>query len=53
VPGKERERLMELCALAAQEQDHSKLLALVKEITTLLETRDRQPEKKSDPPAKS
>jgi hypothetical protein len=36
------EKWMELCRLAAAEQDPEKLLALVKEINDLLEARDKQ-----------
>jgi hypothetical protein len=35
--GEKKERWMELCAQAADEQDPQKLLALVKEINDLLE----------------
>lgn len=33
------EKWMELCAQAANEQDSQKLMALIKEITALLETK--------------
>ena len=35
--GKERERFLELCGLAANEEDPDKLLELVREINNLLE----------------
>ena len=37
-----RERWMELCALAAEEQDPARLLALAQEITRLLEEKERR-----------
>ena len=36
------ERFMELCALAAEEQDSIKLLALTQEITRLLDEKTRR-----------
>jgi hypothetical protein len=39
VLGKERERFLELCGLAANEQDPHRLLELVKEINNLLEAK--------------
>jgi hypothetical protein len=36
------ERWMELCALAAEEQDPVKLLALTQEITRLLEEKEQR-----------
>jgi hypothetical protein len=36
------ERWMELCAQAAREQDPTKLMALVEEITELLEAKERR-----------
>jgi hypothetical protein len=41
VKGKERERLLELCALAANEPDHDRLRELVKEINDLFEADER------------
>jgi hypothetical protein len=40
--GEKKERWMELCAQAADEQDPQKLLALVKEINDLLEEKERR-----------
>ena len=40
--GQEKERWLQLCELAANEQDHEKLIALVKEITQLLEEKERR-----------
>lgn len=40
--GQEKERWLQLCELAANEQDHEKLIALVKEITQLLEDKERR-----------
>jgi hypothetical protein len=40
--GKKLERWQELCALAATEQDGPKLLELVKQITALLEEKERR-----------
>jgi hypothetical protein len=37
-----RERWMELCAQAADEQDPEKLMALVKEINTLLQAKEKR-----------
>ncbi|HLO31410.1 MAG TPA: hypothetical protein VK249_19825 [Anaerolineales bacterium] len=37
-----REEWMELCALAAKEQDPKKLLALTQEIARLLEEKDQR-----------
>ena len=36
------EKWMELCAQAAKEQDSQKLMALIKEITALLETKQER-----------
>ena len=36
---KEKEKWMELCAQAANEQDSQKLMALMKQITALLDTK--------------
>lgn len=36
------DRWMELCALAAEEQDSSKLLTLTQEITRLLEEKEQR-----------
>jgi len=41
VKGKERERLLELCALAANEPDHDRLMELVKEINDLFQSDER------------
>jgi hypothetical protein len=38
--GEARERFMELCALAAEEQDPKKLLALITEINVLLQAKE-------------
>ena len=38
--GKPRERWMELCAQAADEQDNDRLLLLVKEINELLDAKE-------------
>ena len=40
--GEKRERWMELCEQAANEQDRDKLLALTKEIDQLLREKDRR-----------
>src|SRR2546427_654291 len=40
--GKKRERWIELCELAAKEQDPVKLLSLVEEINRLLDERDQE-----------
>jgi hypothetical protein len=37
----ERERLLELCALAANEPDHDRLMELVKEINDLFEADEK------------
>lgn len=37
-----REKWMELCAQAASEQDSQKLMALIKEITALLEAKQER-----------
>jgi hypothetical protein len=37
-----REKWMELCAQAANEQDSQKLMALIREITALLETKQER-----------
>jgi hypothetical protein len=42
VQGKTAERWHELCALAATEQDHEKLLALIREITSILEEKEQR-----------
>ena len=51
--GETKERWMELCEQAANEQDPAKLMALVKEINDLLETKERRlgilPEKLPNP----
>ncbi len=38
----EKEKWMELCAQAANEQDSQKLMALIKQITALLDTKQEQ-----------
>ncbi len=40
--GKERERFLELCGLAANEQDPHRLLELVREINNLLEAKEER-----------
>jgi hypothetical protein len=40
--GKEKERWEELCELAANEQDHEKLLELVQEINRLMEAKQKR-----------
>jgi hypothetical protein len=40
--GKAKERWMELCEQAANEQDPQKLLALVREINDMLEAKERR-----------
>lgn len=40
--GQKKERWMELCTQAAEEQDPRKLLALVTEINRLLEEKERR-----------
>ena len=40
--GENMERWRELCALAATEQDSDRLLALIREINTLLERKERR-----------
>ena len=40
--GKERERFLELCALAANEQDSRRLLELIREINNLLEAKEER-----------
>jgi hypothetical protein len=42
VLGKERERFLELCGLATNEQDPHRLLELVKEINNLLEAKEER-----------
>jgi hypothetical protein len=37
-----REKCMQLCELAANEQDSQKLMALIKQITALLETKQER-----------
>jgi hypothetical protein len=39
--GDEKERWMELCRLAAEEQDPAKLMALVAEINRILEAKEQ------------
>jgi len=40
--GDEKERWMELCELAAKEQDPAKLMALVTEINRILESKEQR-----------
>jgi hypothetical protein len=40
--GETRERWQRLCELAADEQDHERLLELVKEINDLLEAKEKR-----------
>jgi hypothetical protein len=40
--GETKERWLELCALAAEEQNPTKLLAIVEEINRLLEEKERR-----------
>lgn len=40
--GEQKERWMQLCALAAVEQDSDKLMALVEQINRLLEEKERR-----------
>jgi hypothetical protein len=47
--GEVKERWMELCEQAANEQDSAKLLALVAEINKLLEEKSRRINKKDAP----
>jgi len=42
VLGKEKERFLELCGLAANEQDSHRLLELVREINNLLEAKEER-----------
>jgi hypothetical protein len=42
VLGKERERFLTLCGLAANEQDPHRLLELVREINNLLEAKEER-----------
>jgi hypothetical protein len=42
VKGEQGERWRELCELAAKEQDHDKLIALVKQINHMLEEKERR-----------
>jgi hypothetical protein len=42
VLGKERERFLELCGLAANEEDPQRLLELVREINNLLEAKEER-----------
>jgi hypothetical protein len=39
---KHKERWLELCALAAEEQDPKQLMELIKEITALLEAKEKR-----------
>jgi hypothetical protein len=41
---KQKEKWMELCELAANEQDANKLMALITEINRLLEEKEQRPD---------
>jgi hypothetical protein len=41
---KQKEKWMELCELAANEQDANKLMALIAEINRLLEEKEQRPD---------
>ena len=45
--GKQKEKWMELCELAANEQDANKLMALITEINRLLEEKAQRVEKRA------
>ena len=47
--GKEKERWQELCAQAAVEQDHHKLMALIAEIDRLLSEKERRLQNRTAP----
>ncbi|HEX3321094.1 MAG TPA: hypothetical protein VHR84_10355 [Terriglobales bacterium] len=49
--GETRERWERLCELAADEQDHEKLLELVKEINDLLEAKEQRLAMQRKPPS--
>jgi hypothetical protein len=49
--GETRERWQRLCELAADEQDHEKLLELVKEINDLLEAKEKRLATQRKPPS--
>jgi hypothetical protein len=49
--GETRERWQHLCELAADEQDHEKLLELVKEINDLLEAKEKRLAAQRKPPS--
>ena len=51
--GAVKERWMELCELAANEQDSQKLLELVKEINRLLEEKEQRLKARSAAPGRS
>jgi len=40
--GNEKDRLQELCELASNEQDHEKLIELVKEINNIMEAKQKR-----------
>jgi len=42
VKGENRERWQQLCAQAADEQDHNRLMELVREITRLLDEKEHR-----------
>ena len=49
--GETRERWQRLCELTAEEQDHEKLLKLVKEINDLLEAKEKRLAMQRKPPS--
>jgi sensor domain CHASE-containing protein len=50
--GKQKEKWIELCELAAKEQDANKLIALVREINRLLEVKQQRLDNISSPNSK-
>jgi hypothetical protein len=46
--GEQRERWQNLCALAAEEQDPQRLLELIREISELLEEKERRLQKQAN-----
>jgi hypothetical protein len=49
VLGKERERFLELCGLATNEQDPNRLLELVREINDILEAKEERLKQRKTP----
>ena len=45
----ERERFLELCTLATNEQDPQRLLELVREINNILETKEERLKQRNSP----